>query len=114
MAPYNWGISKIAEEQIINQKSAVHKQALLFLATVGRKGNPVFIVFGSVLVEAVKQMNDFPHSLPAHEVGPFLEGGGRSFVGADFDDIIGDGIEAPPGQDYLMPSLWIFTDDSIN
>ena len=121
--------SKITEEEVINEKSAVHQKTLLLLATVDWEGDPILVVLGSVLAQSVEQVHDFtyplltsllsilrlfhPHLIHLlHHPRRLFGGGIGCFIEADPEDVISEGIEAPTGQDQLMPALRVLADHS--
>lgn len=61
-------VSKILEQQVIDEKGAVDQQALFLLIAIFGQLNPVFIIFRCVLGASVPEMHDFPRFFSFYQV----------------------------------------------
>jgi len=88
--------SKITKKQKINEQGAIHEKAFLFFWAISRETYAVFVVFGGILVEAIKEMNDLANFLFFEKLRSFLERRVRCINSVYFQDIVGYLVEAPP------------------
>lgn len=110
--------SKILEEEVINEESAVNKEALVLFRWILRQFEPILVIFGGVFGPAVKEMCDFANFISFSQVvhigDVVLELINFWGNGVDLDDIVVDLIEAPARKNEQVSFLRIFALNSIH
>ena len=61
-------VSKILEQQVVDEKGAVDEEALFLLIAIFGQLDAVFIIFRRVLGTSVPEMHDFPRFFSFYQV----------------------------------------------
>lgn len=62
----------------------------------------------------MEEMDYFAHSFPLNEFCSLLEDSVGGFLYTYLEDVVGDAIEPPAGEDDFVSPLRVFADDPIN